>query len=165
MLRMIRLPHRWLGMGAAALLTLAGCEEDNKFSYFKVSVNVNPSANAEFLARIAACGVNVVDTSGNVLDFASISCAEGQVRNHALGVVDWSTAEPRTVRFIVTLKDRATREIAKGTSADLSVGANATVTGSLQVDPLPDPVMPTADGGTPAADAATAGGDAASDSR
>ena len=111
-------------------------------------MNIASTASADFLARIASCGVNVLDSGGAILDFASINCPEGQVRKHDLGVVDWSTTDPSLrVKLVVTLKDRATREIGKGMSRELAIVKNGTVTDSLQVDPLPDPMMPAADGG------------------
>jgi hypothetical protein len=144
------------GLGVTALLG-GGCEKENDFSYVKVSVKIADSASADFLRSIASCGVNVLDTSGEVLDFASISCPEGQVTNHQLGVVDWSTAESGTVRFAVTVKNRATCEIGKGTSGDITIVKNGTATGSVQVDPRTEPCpgapVPV-DGGT-AADSGT----------
>jgi hypothetical protein len=131
------------GLGVAAVGGLAGCEEDNEFAYFKVRATLSQNADAAFLSRIASCGVNVVSgTDGRLLDFAPISCPDGQVRSPELGLIDWSTAETSgKVRFVVIVRDRV-REIARGTSADFDIRPNATTEGTMTVDRLPDPPMP-----------------------
>lgn len=129
------------GLGLAGLLGLGGCEENTDFAYFKVRATLN-SQDPVFLERIASCGVNVLAGDGRLLDFAPISCPEGQVRSPDLGLIDWSTAEPSgKVRFVVIVKDRATREVARGTSQDFDIVLNGTVEGNVQVERLPDPPM------------------------
>ena len=130
------------GLGIAALLGLGGCEENNEFAYFRVRAMLGATADAPFLERIASCGVNVFAADGRMLDFAPINCPDGQVRSPDLGLIDWSTAERSgKVRFVVIVKDSATREIARGTSPDFDIVLNGTVEGTMTVDRLPDPPM------------------------
>jgi hypothetical protein len=134
------------GLGALALMGGAGCEENTDFAYFKVRATLAGQVDAAFLEQVASCGVNVVSgTDGRLLDFAPFAtsrCTQGQVRSADLGLIDWSTAETSgTVRFVVVVKNSATREIAKGMSAPFEIRPNATTEGTVQVDRLPDPPM------------------------
>jgi hypothetical protein len=129
------------GIGLAGLAGPAGCEDDTKYSYFAVDVALNDMADADFLARIASCGVNV---EGADTDFAPIvSCQPGAIRDRKLGTVEYSTVETSgTVRFKVTVKDIAGMTLAEGTSSDVPVTSGAVTRASVTVVPLPAALMP-----------------------
>ena len=129
------------GIGVAGLAGLGGCEDDTKYSYFAVDVALNDMADADFLARIASCGVNV---EGADTDFAPIGvCQPGAVRDRKLGTVEYSTVETSgTVRFKVTVKDIAGMTLAEGTSSDVPITSGAVTRASVTVVPLPAALMP-----------------------
>ncbi len=127
--------------GLAGIGGLSGCEDDTKYSYFAVDVALNDMADADFLARIASCGVNV---EGADTDFAPIGvCQAGAVRDRKLGTVEYSTVETSgTVRFKVTVKDIAGMTLAEGTSSDVPITSGAVTRASVTVVPLPAALMP-----------------------
>jgi hypothetical protein len=132
------------GMGLAGLAGIGGlssCGDDTTYSYFAVDVALNDMADADFLARIASCGVNV---EGADSDFAPIaSCQPGAIRDRKLGTVEYSTAESSgSVRFKVTVKDIAGMTLAEGTSSDVPITSGSVTRASVTVVPLPAALMP-----------------------
>jgi hypothetical protein len=127
-----------VGLGLAGI---AGCEDDTKYSYFAVDVALNDMADADFLARIASCGVNV---EGADTDFSPIAvCSPGAIRDRKLGTVEYSTVETTgTVRFKVTVKDIAGMTLAEGLSNDVPVTSGAVTRATVTIVPLPAALAP-----------------------
>jgi hypothetical protein len=128
-----------LCLGGLAALALPACSQPIDYGYFAVKVSVDPSADAEFLAAIATCGVNV---EGADVDFGSLSCAEGRFTRHELGTFEWSTdTASGNVKFTVTLKNSVGRVVGTGTSSEAAIAPGMTVPSSVLVIPLPPPPM------------------------
>jgi hypothetical protein len=129
-----------LALGLLALLALPACRDPIDYGYFAVKVGVDPTAPAEYLARIASCGVNV---DGADVDFSSLICAEGSVTQHELGVFEWSTStESGTVTFTVTFEDGIGRFIGRGKSAEVAISPGRTVETTVTVTPDPAALVP-----------------------
>jgi hypothetical protein len=128
------------GLGLAGIGGVSGCEDDTQYSYFAIDVALNDMADADFLARIASCGVNV---EGADTDFSSISiCQAGAVNDRKLGTVEYSTVETTgTLRFKVTVKDVAGMPLAEGTSTDVPITSGSLTRASVTVVPLPGALM------------------------
>jgi hypothetical protein len=132
----LRLPRALL-LGGLAALALPACSQPVDYGYFAVKVSVDPSADADYLAAIATCGVNV---EGADVDFGSLSCAEGRFTRHELGTFEWSTdTASGNVKFTVTLKNSVGRVVGTGTSSEAAISPGTTVPSSVVVIPIPEP--------------------------
>jgi hypothetical protein len=125
---------------ALGLCALPACQDDVDYGYFSVKVVVDPSADADYLARIATCGVNV---DGADVDFSSLACAEGRFTRHELGFFEWSTDTPTgNVQFTVTLKAASWDVLGIGMSAPAAIAPGRTVETIVTVVPAPGSLMP-----------------------
>jgi hypothetical protein len=140
-MKALRSLGKTLALAGIGLGGIAGCSDDTTYSYFAVDVALNDMADADFLDRIATCGVNV---EGADTDFSPISiCQPGAVRDRKLGTVEYSTVETTgTLRFKVTVKDVAGMTLAEGTSNDVPITSGALTRASVTVVPLPAALMP-----------------------
>ncbi len=130
----------WAALGGLTLLALPACSEPIDYGYFAVKVTVDAPADADYLARIAACGVNV---DGVDVDFGSLACAENRFTQRELGTFEWSTNTPGgTVEFTVTLKSIIGRVLGTGKSAPVAISPGNTVEASVLVTPAPDALTP-----------------------
>jgi len=130
-----------LAVSGLGLAGVAGCGDDTQYSYFSVDVALNDMADADFLARIATCGINV---EGADTDFSPIPvCAPGAIRDRRLGTVEYSTVETTgTVTFKVTVKDVAGMTLGEGTSNQVPVTSGSLTKATVTVVPLPAALMP-----------------------
>ena len=126
--------------GALGLCALPACQDEVDYGYVSVKVLVDSSADADYLGRIASCGVNV---DGADVDFSSLACAEGRFSRHELGTFEWSTdTSAGSVQFTVTLKDAGWDVLGTGTSTPVSISPGKTVETSVMVVPAPGTLMP-----------------------
>jgi hypothetical protein len=125
---------------ALASLALLGtsCEDNINYGYFAVKVTLTDAATPEYLARINACGANVL---GADQDFSSLNCRLGQVNSRDLGTFEWSTSATGKVQFKVTLTDVTQREIGVGMSEEVTIVPGTMVTTNVVVTPTVLPMM------------------------
>jgi hypothetical protein len=127
-----------LGLGLAA--ALPACQDEVDYGYFSVKVVVDQTADTDYLARIATCGVNV---DGADADFSSLACAEGRFTRHELGTFEWSTDTSNgSVQFTVTLKDSTWAILGTGTSDPAPIEPGRTVETRVLVKPAPGTLTP-----------------------
>jgi hypothetical protein len=139
-MKALRSLGKTLALSGFGLAGIAGCSDDTTYSYFAVDIALNDMADADFLARISSCGVNV---EGADTDFSPITiCQVGAIRDRNLGTVEYSTVETSgTLRFKVTVLDVAGKTLAEGTSNDVAIAGGALTRASVTVVPLPSALM------------------------
>jgi hypothetical protein len=143
-----------LALGLSAL----ACEKPVTYSYFKVTVTLDPiTIDEDFIQRINSCGV-VVEGPREVM--ADLTCTKGTVKRN-LGVFDYSTAAKKgAVRFVVILKDVGQNVIARGESVELGIVPNVSTPATVLVKAVS---MAGADAGADGGGADTAPSDGATD--
>ena len=122
------------GLVALALLGASACEEDARYSYVSVKVELDETADEAFIARIRTCGVNV---TGDASDFHALACRQ----DRDLGTIDWSTLATGRVRFLVNIRD-LTEDIGSGESDWVNIVPGGTAEARVVVKPKPMPAMP-----------------------
>jgi hypothetical protein len=130
-----------------------GCEELVTYSYYDVTVRLDPvSIDDDMLLKINSCAVVV---EGLRQDTTDLVCVRGSIK-HDLGHFNYSTStKSGTVRFIVSLKDLRGREIAHGESVELGIVPNVTTPATILVTAVTD--SPDAGAGVPDASSDAAG--------
>jgi hypothetical protein len=122
--------------GAGALAT-AGCEDDTKYSYVRVTVTLNEQVTPYYLGRIYSCGANVMGADD---DFGPLACPPGGVTGRQLGSFEWSSLQTSgTVTFLVTVKDPAGMEIGRGQSGPVVLVPETKDPLTTEVIVIPDP--------------------------
>jgi hypothetical protein len=126
-----------LAAAGAGALAAAGCEDDTKYSYVRVTVSLNDQVTPYYLGRISSCGANVMGADD---DFGPLYCPPGGVTGRQLGAFEWSTLQTSgTVTFVVTLKDPAGMDIGRGESAPVTLVPDTKDPLPAQVVVIPDP--------------------------
>lgn len=131
---------------ALAVVVAAACGGDTQFSYFRVSVTIDPvSVNFDCLNRIYSCAA---DVSGDRTDSGDLKCFKGSI-DYKFGAFEYDTeGNGGMVSFTVRMLDVNRKELARGTSMPVAIAANQMTPAAVVVkavdckDPLDDPKKP-----------------------